>query len=213
MTTLNKKDRDTTIANILKASFEPRFDELQRLLNEAVGNRVKEHFPKFKEWLADPELAPHIKVDSWFEPRYLSSNGNSYKFKRPRYWAHEAQVYRPSVVPFFWADVSEDIPVSCEVPTDSRPEDFSYFNDLEPHHLKIWRDLSASSAKLRQTLYAYKTREKFEVDFPLLAKYLPPRVVTNSTGVITKPADVMQDLIAQGIPPEVEEVAHASPSL
>lgn len=201
MTALTKKDRNTTIANILKASFEPRFDELQRLLNEAVSNRVKEHFPKFKEWLADLDLAPHISVDFRLAPGYSVDNGNACYFKRPIDWAHEAQVYRPSVVPYSWSDVANNIFVSCEVPVYARPENFTLFPDLAPHHAAIWEDLSASASKLRQTLYAYKTREKFEVDFPLLAKYLPPRVVTTSTGVIIKPADVMQDLAALGIPP------------
>ncbi len=213
MTTLNKKDRNTAITNILKASFEPRFDELQRLLNEAVSNRVKEHVPKLKEWLADPDLAPHISVHFRFEPYYSSNGSNVYNFKRPSDWAHEAQVYRPSVVPYGWSDVAKNIFVSCKVPVACLPKNFIYFNDLETYHAAIWEDLSASAVKLRQTLSAYKTREKFEVDFPLLAKYLPPRVVTTSTGVIIKPADVMQDLAALGIPPEVEEVAYASPSL
>lgn len=49
---------------------------------------------------------------------------------------------------------------------------------------------------------ALEQREKFEVDFPDLAKHLPPRVVTKALAIPVD--DVMKKLQKLGIPPVVK---------
>lgn len=206
MTTITKTDRTAAIAAILKATFEPRFTEFQRLLTEAVKNRVNEHFPKFKDWLADPELGPHIKAQHNFEPMYYNElAADQVYFKRPTNWTEEAEKCRQHT-PCSWDDAARDIKASTAVPTTGRPEGFYIFNDLAPVYLSIWEDLIAAASKLRGVFGAYKAREKFEVDFPDLAKYLPAKItVSSSTAVRLNPVDVMKDLAAMGIPPETKD--------
>lgn len=55
---------------------------------------------------------------------------------------------------------------------------------------------------LTSTIAAYKSREKFEVDFPELAKYLPARtVVSNNTALAVPIEDIKAKFAKMGIPP------------
>lgn len=202
MTTMTKSDRLTAIERILKETFEPRFAELKRLLTEAVNKNIAEQFPEFPVLYADPNTCRYLSVFLGESARNDADSYSSNHYLRPHY--EEVAKTHLAMVP----KSGEKCALYTKIDVRYNYNMFSIFTvpGLVPLHDEIWDDLIRAASKLRETFFAYKSREAFAKDFPALAEYLPAKTtVSSSTAVRLNPVDVMKDLATMGIPPETED--------
>lgn len=207
MTTMTKSDRLTAIERILKETFEPRFDELKRLLTEAVNKNIAEQFPEFPVLYADPNTSRYLNVFRGESARNGADSYRSNHYLRPHY-EEIAKTYL-AMVPK--SDEKCALYIKIDVRYNYNMSSIFTVPGLVSLHDEIWDDLIRAAGKLRETFFAYKSREAFAKDFPKLAAYLPTKVTTSSsTAVRLNPVDVMKDLASMGIPPETEEAAETT---
>ena len=205
MTTLTKSDRLVAIERILKKTFEPRFDELRRLLTEAVTKLRDEKYPKFLSLYTDPEISPYLNVYGVRGGESVGTGSDDWSY----------QLYKEPVYGRVAADYLTQQPkrgdnsgtdLHVNVPHTGHMRGIFTVPGLVPLHDETWDDLIRAASKLRETFFAYKNREAFTKDFPALAEYLPTKVtVSSSTAVRLNPVDVMKSLATMGIPPETKD--------
>lgn len=205
MTTMTKSDRTAAIATILRETFAPRFELLTQQLTAAVEKNLNEQHPKFVQMLADREMRKYL---SYYPSGDVYDSNPDY---RSRFYSEPSYTYVAEhtlgTIPKRGETGFTAIAVPVEYCSQSMGEIF-YVPAFESAHAALWDELLRAASKLRETFYAYKSREAFAKDFPKLAAYLPPAkvVVSTSTAVRLNPVDVMKDLASLGIPPETEEI-------
>lgn len=207
MTTMTKSDRTAAIATILRETFAPRFELLTQQLTAAVEKNLNEQHPKFVQMLADREMRKYLNCQSTGNVCFINPDYFSRYYMEPHYTVVAEQ--QLSTIPKRGQDGGSVINVKVTHSSHSAHNMDSVFQvtAFESVHAALWDDLLRAASKLRETFYAYKSREAFAKDFPKLAAYLPAKVVVStSTAVRLNPVDVMKDLASLGIPPETEEI-------
>lgn len=205
MTTMTKSDRTAAIATILKETFAPRFELLTQQLTAAVEKNLNEQHPKFVQMCADPEMRKYLHCYTAGSVYFNNPDYYSRYYMEPHYT--EVAEQQLSTIPKRDQDGGSIINVKVTYSTQSGVGYIFEVPAFESVHAALWDDLLRAASKLRETFYAYKSREAFAKDFPKLAAYLPAKVVVRtSTAVRLNPVDVMKDLASLGIPPETEEI-------
>lgn len=204
MTTMTKSDRTAAIAAILKETFAPRFELLTQQLTAAVEKNLNEQHPKFVQMLADPEMRKYLNCCLAGNVCFSNHDYYSRYYMAPHYT--EVAEQQLSTIPK--RDSAGGSVISLKVTHSAYSRDNIFqVPAFESAHAALWDDLLRAASKLRETFYAYKSREAFAKDFPKLAAYLPAKVaVSTSTAVRLNPVDVMKGLASLGIPPETEEI-------
>jgi hypothetical protein len=201
MTTLTNAARDSAIADILQDAFDPRFDALEKKLRAEYCAEMKEQHPAFYKAWKDPETKKYL---------YCTHNPDLYRVDEGSHIALCRPVYgrNPGICTSRYPDrdagyakivLKDEVgPVSTgPVSTGLNLEDGSA---LLAEYRAIWADYGAAFVKIQSLLYTYKVREKFEVDFPSLKKYLPPLPPTKVNLPMPVASKVMEDLAKFGIP-------------
>lgn len=201
-TTLTKQAREAFVLSALKDAFIPRFSEFGNKLNEYVKKAVQEEHPDFLRAYADEKTRPYLAVGSILYikiknadlkvPNYEAIVDADYMARRRHSNTPGTDGMRAHVIsPAYGKLKGEEL------------------NDaaLVAEYNRLWADFFEAQSTLINTITAYRSREKFEADFPQLAKYLPAHVVTSGSTAVAIPAkDVMAKLLAAGVPPAVAEV-------
>ncbi len=203
MTTLTKTDRIEVIHRALKETFAPKFKDWFDEMANLIQGKVREAHPKFFELYNDPDVRPYLSYIR-ASVYIVLDDGSEHTVRAPNFEA---------IAKLIDVDVDDAFnyggPFNHEYLQVTHPahgvSGYARFADSHPYMLQyreLLTQLKEAHALLVSTTYAYKQREKFEVDFPDLAKHLPPRVVTKALAI---PVDnVMKKLQKLGIPPVVK---------
>ncbi len=186
-------DRDAVLAAVLRESFAPRFDALQKKMADQLKQAVAAHHPVFMRLIADKETRPYVRATH--EGTFvIKDHGGAVRpvyglratIEAAKQWKSECGVNisdRETLIP-----VDLDFKVTDQATIDE--------------YKAAWADYEAAYQTLRNAVNAYKTHEAFAADFPQFAKYLPqpePKAVENMPTVIV--GDVLAELAKRGVPP------------
>lgn len=197
MTTINKEDRRAVKHAVLSAAFEPRFNAVQAIMRAHLLIHVESEHPQFVRLYKAKENRPYLQVarSSRFT---VPSKTRTVIACRPRNYGEASEAARHSYVTSdenLSTLVAEDIAIPGSFGREFSISDANVIAEYDA----VWKDLQAAYYTLSQLLASYKVREKFEKDFPELAKHLPEaRQVSRMPAVIVK--DVRADLAKFGIP-------------
>lgn len=198
MTTLKNSDREEVLRRALEDSFAPRFATIATLMEGALRKQLTDKHPKFLALMKSDDTKRYVAF-SGVNSMYLIDDGaKPLRTASPRYGM---AVTMPGSRSYF--DRSE---YSCLTAQDTQIP--SVFGDVKiaddtilAMYKAIWSSYAGATQKLSALLNSYKTREKFETDFPEFSKYLPAVEVKPSLPmVIIK--DVRDELAALGIAPK-----------
>lgn len=203
MTTLTKAVRDETIRSIMRESYAPRFADLMGRITAHVGAEVRAEHPLFYEMLKDEGRRPYLAVQQGLkvsvqeerEGKRVAIYGVRFPtfFGTPEFSAlHREQWYK--------VDYTENIKTGLSHPELHSLVVLDKAHPLAAEYDALWATFEQAWNTVTSTLYSYNVRERFEADFPELAKHLPAQPV--KTKALAVPvADIRAKLAAAGIPP------------
>lgn len=191
MTVIKDSDRKTVLERVLAEAFRPRFNAVIEAMHVEAQADLDEKHPVFVKLVSDKTTSP-----------YIATHYN------PPIWIEDVRVYLPimvrdATIPKHRGSQQPDIHQQARFirnlfyPNgfDVKIKSASTIAEYE----RTWSDYSEAYKTLSALLYSYKNREKFESDFPEIAKHLPPKIIrSNLPSVVV--ADVMANLAKVGIP-------------
>lgn len=193
-TKINSKQRTEFLEAVLRETFAPRFDEIQERMAKEAAQHIADKHPGFVKACADPEIKPYLAITQrhrgHVEGHRLSKPDSYGKCFAGKYHVK----YSMSDDGLKWMYAKVDGPAYHDT-------DFEVSDALAADYHALWAEFAAAQRLLTDTIYSYTNREKFEADFPHLAKYLPKPATVVSTSVAVQVGDVMEKLAKMGIPP------------
>lgn len=200
MTTLTKQDRETAILSIMRESYASRFAELADKLVAHAKATLRAQHPKFYELLRDEESRKYLDVGQHLHLQLELSSGKC-GARIPNF---NAKPKFDKLHSEYWYSFEGAADIRTGL---SHPSLDSTVTVQADHHLaneydSLWGAFEDAWNTVEATLYGYKVRERFEADFPELAKHLPKRSVVNALTVPV--ADIRAKLQAAGIPPVLQ---------
>lgn len=194
MTTLKNSDREEVLRRASEAAFASRFAHVEALYKEHVEALLKREHQGFLELMGAPALRRYVAIKNVNALYIEIDTGKRYAAARPVWgkclsypkstWADRGDGYInlkiDTIVPAIFGDV-----------VTSRPE-------ITDPYVAAWADYNAAIVKLSALLWGYTKREKFEADFPELAKYLPGVTPKRSLPAIV-PNEIRTELKALGV--------------
>lgn len=201
MTTLTKTDRTEVITDVLNATFLPLFkDWKERVAVELLARNQATH-PRFYELWADEANRQYLSV-SHNVCVYAEVEKSPVLVRHPDIdsLAEDVNVDTTFALNSRWDDQWDSISLDILCPASNREIVLEEGHPLIVEYAALIQQFGEAHSLLVSTLYSYKQREKFEVDFPDLARYLPARVTTMAVAI--KVEDVMVKLAKVGIPPK-----------
>lgn len=201
-TKITNAQRTEFLERILRETFEPRFDALQKKIDAAAKAEVERQHPAFVKAHKDEKTRKYMPVSSGSEfwvskdvRAHKPARWNAVSANRVGQWGVCAKDEGLRRMQF---NAIQPAYHGIEFMLESLPELVAEYNAL-------WADFADAQETLTATIYAYSNRVKFEVDFPDLAKYLPKPPKFVGTAVAVQVGDVMQKLAQVGIPPSAKE--------
>jgi hypothetical protein len=199
-TRLTNEIRKGFLTAILRETFSPKFDEMQKRLTEYGKSLVLDQHPEFVKARKNEKVRPYVACSTGL--RVTISKGESPFFRRPTRYDGTVRVdlvfdrYHRDDDPGFnemksQADHPYNLSTSSSIETE---------NQISIDYFSLWYDFDIAQKTLRDTIGAYTIREKFEADFPSFVKYLPVQVKKISTAITIPIDDVMKKLSGVGIP-------------
>lgn len=196
MAALKNSDRDDVLRRVLTETFTPRFADIKKQAQVALRANLAAEHPQFVKLVKDVESLKYLAKTN-VSRFYLIDGKESVLLASPQYGRYV------------------DIPASGNRGSNREdhstigdddtvvPQTMGHFSIDDAKMLKaykaVWADYVAARGKLSALLYSYATREKFVVDFPEFAKYLPP-VVTKAKLPVVIVKDVRRELSKLGVP-------------
>lgn len=199
MTVMTKAMREDVLEGVLTEAFRERFNEIAVQLTGFVRASVQANHPVFCQLVKDTVAKPYLAID--FSPSvYRATEKYKSAYFQPEYGIAVAcpeQTWK-------LGDSVSWLPIKdVEAPQRAGDTVIPAEHAINRDYLALWADYTAAQAKLDALLRSYKSREKFEADFPDFARHLPTRVFTAPLPtVIVK--DVLQDLAKVGVPKKAE---------
>lgn len=197
MTTLKNADRDEVVRRVLTDAFAPRFTAIQKLLQGLLRTKLQEEHPEFVKLAGNPEARKYLATTT-ARNIYFMAGEDCIIAAAPTYGARAKMPEPPG---YYRIERDQhtllkdcDTLVPC-ILGDLKVSDATVIDAYR----KAWADYVAACDKLLALLYSYNVREKFEVDFPEFAKYLPPTVVKPKLPVVVA-KEVRAELSAFGVP-------------
>ena len=201
MPTLTKNDRVEVITDALNATFLPLLkDWEERVAVELLARNQAAH-PHFYELWADEANRQYLSV-SHNVCVYTEVEKRTVSIRRPDIdsLAKDVNVDTTFALNGRWDNQWDSVSLDVLCPASNREIVLEEDHPLIVEYAALIQQFSEAHSLLVSTLYSYKQREKFEVDFPDLARYLPTRVTTMAVAV--KVEDVITKLAKVGIPPK-----------
>lgn len=198
MTTLKNSDRDEILRRAMTEAFSPRFASIAASMQLDLRAQLKDRHPKFLALMKNEDTRGYVAFNGVNRMYLIDNDAKLLSAAEPRYGKPVSmpppRSYLDSDEYFYLKAQDTQIP--------SAFGDVKIANDvILATYTKAWHDYSAARMKLSALLNSYKTREKFETDFPEFSKYLPAIEVKPSLPmVIVK--DVRDELAALGIAPK-----------
>lgn len=191
MKTITNKDRAHLIHSVLSETFDPKFLELNRELVADVKAKLQAAHPKYYEALDNAEISQYLAKGSiegfrsgdialtrpidYSEPVGAVMVGRNLRHNNAQHLG----------------DINVIAPTSCQ-----------RYQLAHEHECQKYFKLLNAMLEARQlltiTLNAYRSREKFETDFPDLARHLPPAPVKIQLPVLN-PVGTIKQLKKLGI--------------
>lgn len=198
-TKLNKKMRDEFLESALRDAFSPRFADLREKLTAHCKAAVEAGHPEFVKALKNKALRPYLALGQ----RWAAVTEGCGLFVPTRYSSFCADQlggkYTSVGSELIYFFLEFDAPGMGKYrPVVTDPARIAEYK-------AVWSDLIEARKTLAATIAAYTTAEKFEADFPQLAKYLPRPTKTAGTAVAVQVGDVLEKLAKVGIPPAAAE--------
>ncbi len=199
MTHLKNTDRHYFINRVLHDAFDPRFLDLNKEIRANLTASIKTSHPVFFDLLAKEEMRKYVATTRLRKYYFYSSQRDmNCQMIKPVDYSKEFdyqthfQSHQPSRNLQNIGDVDQIMPALAGDAFQPEPA-------LIQKYLTIHEDLAAAKQKVTSLINSYRSREKFEKDFPDLAAFLPAVPVKIAMPAIII-ADVMADLAAVGIP-------------
>ncbi len=190
MTTLTKQMRDHAVGKILQATFEARQNDLIDRIEAAITKLAKQEWPIFYKLREVPENREFVNASQNNSLQFINGYRINFEFVVRGLWTAFAVD----------GQLGERKAHLLSVPIYKTPPALPANNPLVDEYKEFISAMQDARRDLLNAFYAYRSREKLEAELPDLARYLPPRVVTN-TAIVVKPADIMAGLAKHGIPP------------
>lgn len=190
MTTLTKQMRGHAVGKILQATFEARQNDLIDRIEAAITEIAKQKWPPFYKLREAPENREFVNGSQGGALEYMGGYRKNFEFVTRGLWVTFAVD----------GELSKQNARTLSVPIYKKPPALPVEHPLVDEYKEFISTMQAARRDLLNAFYAYRSREKLEAELPDLARYLPPRVVTN-TAMVVKPADIMAGLAKHGIPP------------
>lgn len=191
MTVLKNVERKQVIDRALRDSFAPRFSAFAECLRGRYAEQIAKEHPVFSKLVKNADARPYLAVSTVREfyvdgtPALTPKYGAWCEMPTRQEWVDREK--------YSWVQAGDlTVPADCWK---------AKINDtgLSKEYAAIWTDYSGAIRTLSELLGSYNVREKFEEDFPELAKYLPAiEVKARLPAVIV--ADVRTKLAAVGVP-------------
>lgn len=191
MTRLNKIDREEIIKQILKNSFEKKWDNLCNKIFEQYKVQLVEEHPKFIELRDNPEIKSYLNL--YYNDRLylLDKDNKEYILSKP-IWGDWAELIEPGKSLYglegqkLIREPTQQVPYSF---TTVKIQDIK----LLTQYKHLWKCYVEARILLISTLRAYQTREKLVNDFPKFEKYLP-EIESKVTSIALIPKDIEDKL-------------------
>jgi len=193
MTQLKNSDRDVVLEKVLKESFEPRFQAIFKNVEALARADVADRYPAFVRGWADTDLRPYMRSDIFdgsdvkFDANVIAKPifGKRSAMPETRYYDCGDNYGRPS----FSGDLRTPNPYNIVITNV----------ELIAEYRNAWADYCEAFSTMRDLVYGYTNREKFETDFPQFAKYLPTRTI-KAGELVVQVDDVLAKLKTFGVP-------------
>lgn len=203
MTTITNKERLTAVSKLLEDTFTPQLAQFKERLREYYISQNAEKHPTFANAACDPLLKPYLQRETNIIPSFTYENSHGtlngeYMFWPP-YGSDTTLLDNGAII-----DANEksyrhrigvsDLFVATSLSTHPSP-------DLVNEYTALAKTRQNAFNELNKLFFSYNNREKFELDFPELAVYLPKKPIkSKGTSLVIPVADFKASLKNLGVP-------------
>lgn len=195
-TRITNETRKAFMTAVLRDTFAPRFEAIQERGTAWAKVSIAAEHPEFVKARKNEKLRTYVPAASGL-PLFTTKS----KMRKPTRWDGTCKTHVHSEG---WVSNNEvgltEIRAGVDYPSMSKCNQVIDDEALLADYNKLWAEFAEAQKTLRDTIESYTIREKFEADFPSLAKYLPARVAKACTAVAVPVEDVLSKLAKVGIP-------------
>lgn len=193
MNILKITDRQEVLERVLREAFKPKFDAILEEVKTLLISHLNQKHPVFMEMLSDKQKRHYMAV-SHTDRLYIGERrcaypiyGKNASMPQPHHFIYRSDEYAAMTL----KDVN--IPMSMnEFIIDEKAELFKTYS-------ATWKAYSEAYKELSGLLNSYRSRDKFEKDFPEYKDYLPALEVKKQLPQVIA-SEVRGKLSSLGIP-------------